>query len=54
MGLFGSEYKVVKVGLFGYEETVLEGVDLNEAEEFVDRHSGLFGDGNTYKIVKMW
>lgn len=50
MGLFGGDYKVVKVGLFGFEETV----DLDEAKRFIDDNSGFFGDGNTYKIVKGW
>ncbi|MBT1176908.1 hypothetical protein [Bifidobacterium callimiconis] len=54
MGLFGGDYKVVKVGLFGFEETVLENVDLDEAKRFIDDNSGFFGDGNTYKIVKGW
>jgi hypothetical protein len=52
MGLFGGDYKVVKVGFFGAEETVLDNVDLDEAKKFIDKYSGFFGDGNTYKIVK--
>ena len=55
MGLFGGDYKVVKVGMFGIEETVLENVDLDEAQRYIDDRAGfLFGDGNTYKIVKGW
>jgi hypothetical protein len=52
MGLFGGDYKVVKVSFFGTEETVLDNVDMDEAKKFIDKNSGFFGDGNTYKIVK--
>lgn len=53
---FGGGYKVVKItGLFGIEETVLEDVSLEEAQQYIDSRAGFFfGDGNTYKIVKMW
>ncbi|WP_133122326.1 hypothetical protein [Bifidobacterium simiarum] len=56
MGLFFSDptYDVVKVGgwLSG-DEVVLEDVTMQEASDYIDSRSGwLFGDGNTYKIVK--
>ena len=50
VGLFGGDFRVVKVGLFGVEETVLDNVDLDDAEKFVRDHSGFFGDHETYKI----
>lgn len=58
MGFFFQEhgdYKVVKlVGWFGGEQTVLENVTLEEAQDYVDSRSGWLGDGYEYKIVKVW
>lgn len=53
MGFFGGDYDVVKLGMFGFDETVLERVDLDEAQRFIDHNSGVFGS-SSYKIVKRW
>lgn len=53
MGFFGGNYRVVKVGAFGGETVVLDGVSREEAERYVREHSGLFGDGS-YVIEKRW
>lgn len=49
-----NTYDVIKEGWsFLGDEVVLRDVSIDEAEDYVDRHSGLFfGDGNTYKIVR--
>ncbi|PLS31813.1 hypothetical protein Uis1B_0351 [Bifidobacterium margollesii] len=56
MGFFFSDptYSVVKVGgWFTDDQAVVEGVTMEEAQDYVDSRSGWFGDdGNTYKIVK--
>ncbi|MBT1171212.1 hypothetical protein [Bifidobacterium sp. SO4] len=48
-----NTYDVIKEGwCFLTDEVVLEDVSIDEAEDFIDRHSGFFFGDGTYKIVR--
>ncbi|CAK1254314.1 unnamed protein product [Fructobacillus tropaeoli] len=53
MGLFnGKNYMVVESTLFSGERKILDNVTLKEAEDFINKHNGFFGDGKNYNIKK--
>ncbi|GAK30747.1 hypothetical protein WOSG25_050190 [Weissella oryzae SG25] len=50
---FEDKFQVIeKGGLLSSDKVALDNVSEKEAQKFIDKRSGLFGDGKTYYIKK--